>query len=74
MSSTGSVERFVSFGMYLSSEKKGYESKPRRKRKSREEAEEDENLAKKIIIRGSAIRRNTRQQEAFKSFDTVGLN
>ena len=45
------------------SQKKGDESKVTRKRKSREEAKEDGNLAKRIIIEGSAIERNDRQHE-----------
>ena len=43
-------------------EKKGDESKVRRKRKSREEAKEDENLAKRIMTEGGDIERNERQQ------------
>ena len=43
-------------------------SKVRRKRKSREEAKEDKNLAKKIIIEGSATERNERQQENLQKF------
>ena len=34
----------------------------RRKRKSREEAKEDENLAKRIMTEGGDIERNERQQ------------
>ena len=37
------------------SEKKGDKSKVRRKRKSREEAKEDENLAKRIMIEGVTV-------------------
>ena len=43
-------------------EKKCDESKVRRKRKSREEAKEDENLAKRIMTEGGDIERNERQQ------------
>ncbi len=50
------------------SEKKGDEPKVRRKRKSREEAREDEILAKRIIIEGGDIERNERQQEDLQKF------
>ena len=50
------------------SEKKGDESKVRRKKKSRKEAKEDETLAKRIIIEGSAIERNDRQQGNLQKF------
>ncbi|PFX24526.1 hypothetical protein AWC38_SpisGene10894 [Stylophora pistillata] len=46
-------------------EKKGDESKVRRKRKSREEAKEDENLAKRIM---TDIERNERQQGDLQKF------
>nr|XP_058956146.1 uncharacterized protein LOC131783420 [Pocillopora verrucosa] len=49
-------------------EKKGDESKVRRKRKSREEAKEDENLAKRIMTEGGDIERNERQQGNLQKF------
>ncbi|XP_066023596.1 uncharacterized protein [Pocillopora verrucosa] len=49
-------------------EKKGDESKVRRKRKSREEAKEDENLAKRIMTEGGDIERNKRQQGELQKF------
>nr|XP_058969494.1 uncharacterized protein LOC131795904 [Pocillopora verrucosa] len=49
-------------------EKKGDESKVRRKRKSREEAKEDENLAKRIMTEGGDIERNERQQGDLQKF------
>ena len=45
------------------SQKKGDESKVTKKRNSLEEAKEDGNLAKRIIIEGRAIERNERQHE-----------
>ncbi|CAH3142228.1 unnamed protein product, partial [Pocillopora meandrina] len=49
-------------------EKKGDESKVRRKRKSQEEAKEDENLAKRIMTEGGDIERNERQQGDLQKF------
>ncbi|CAH3161108.1 unnamed protein product, partial [Pocillopora meandrina] len=49
-------------------EKKGDASKVRRKRKSREEAKEDENLAKRIMTEGGDIERNERQQGDLQNF------
>ena len=43
-----------------SNEKKGDQWKVRRKRESREEAREDEILAKRIMIEGGDIKRNGR--------------
>lgn len=48
--------------MINASEKKGDQWKVRRKRKSREEAREDEILAKRIMIEGGDIKRNERQE------------
>ena len=50
------------------SKKKDNESKVRKKRKSRKEAKEDENLAKRIMIEGGDIDRNERQQEDLRKF------
>ena len=50
------------------SKKKDNESKVRKKRKSRKEAKEDENLAKRIMIEGGDIDRNERQQEDRRKF------
>ena len=49
-------------------EKKGDGSKVRRKRKSREEAKEDENLAKRIMTEGGDIERNERQRGDLQNF------
>jgi len=49
------------------SEKKADETKKRRKRKSRDEAKEDEKLAKRIMI-GGDIERNERQQGNLQKF------
>ena len=51
------------------SEKKGDQcGKVRRKRKSREEAREDEILAKRIMIEGGDIKRNERQEADLQKF------
>ena len=50
------------------SEKKGDESKVRRKQTSREEAKEDQNLVKRIIIERIATERNEGQQENLQKF------
>ena len=50
------------------SDKKGDESKVRMKQTSREEAKENENLAKRIIIGGIATERNEGQQENLQKF------
>ena len=50
------------------SEKKADESKVRRKRKSRNQAKEDENLAKRIMVEGGDIERNERQQGDLQKF------
>ena len=50
------------------SEKKGDESKVRRKQTSREEAKEDENLVKRIIIERIATGKHEGQQENLQTF------
>lgn len=50
------------------SEKNGDQWKVRRKRKSREEAREDEILAKRIMIEGGDIKRNERQEADLQKF------